>query len=90
MRWNGPDEKLYANVSGIAHFNNNRWDILNTDAIIGNVVHLYKNKSDGKIYLRVATATNHIDSTLIYEYTQSKYDLLYGNIGQKGFRLILV
>ena len=84
----GPDDKDYANFSVIAHFTNNEWDMLNTDSLIGNVVHLYKNKPDNKIYLRLTKigGTEFIDSTIVYEYNQGKYTELYGNIESIGLQ----
>ena len=40
------------NNSVITHFNDNIWTSFDTDNIIGIVERLYKNKTDGKIYLR--------------------------------------
>ena len=46
----GPDHKLLANVSIIAHRNHIGWRMLDADNLIGNVVRLYKNKPDNKFY----------------------------------------
>lgn len=81
-----PDEHTVFNKSVIAHFNNNSWTMLNTGNLIGNVVHLYKNALDNKIYLRltkIGDATS-LDSTIIYELNDGKYYNLYGNIWTKG------
>ena len=84
----GPDDKGYFNKTVIAHFNNNKWDMQDTDSLIGIVEHLYKNKSDNKIYLRLTKigGTEFIDSTIIYEYTQGKYTELYSNIESIGLK----
>ena len=83
---NGPDEKGYANVSVIAHFFNNKWEVLNTDELKGDVVHLYKNRSDSRIYFRLTKigGTEYVDSTIIYEYTQEKYNKIYSSVEDKG------
>jgi len=85
---NGPDENLLANYSIITHLNNNSWTILNTDNLIGNVVHLYKNSPDGKIYFRLTKngGIEHIDSTLIYEKIKNNYHKIYGDIETKGLK----
>lgn len=50
----GPDNELYANHSVIAHFVNNNWEIFDTDALIGNVIHFYVNPPDQKKYFRLS------------------------------------
>jgi hypothetical protein len=85
---NGPDENLYANVSVIAHYINNKWVMQNTDALTGDVVHLYKNKLDNKIYFRLTKIGGivHVDSTIIYEYANEKYYRVYSSTETKGFQ----
>jgi hypothetical protein len=76
---NGPDKNLYANYSVISHFKNNKWEMINTGDLIGDVVHLYKNYIDEKIYLQVIKigGTEFHDSTLIYEYNGISYNNIY-------------
>ena len=83
-----PDTSGGFNNSVISHYANGKWSMLNTDALRGNVVHLYKNKSDNKIYFRLTKigGIQHIDSTIIYEYNGSKYSKLYSSIEAKGFQ----
>jgi hypothetical protein len=85
---NGPDENLYANISVIAHYINNKWIMHNTDALIGDVVHLYKNEPDNKIYFRLTKIGGivHIDSTIIYEYAKEKYLKVYSSIETQGLQ----
>lgn len=85
---NGPDENLYANHSVITHYNNNKWTMLNTDELKGDVVHLYKNKLDNKIYFRLTKigGIEHIDSTIIYEYIQGRYERIYSSSETKGLQ----
>ncbi len=81
-----PDDRLLANNSVIAHYTTKQWSLLDTDGLVGIVERFYKNKTDGKFYLR----TNRIgggeflDSNLIYEYNQEKYTKIYGSIWTKG------
>ncbi len=85
---NGPNENLYANVSVIAHYQNDKWEMVDTQNLIGNIVHLYKNKSDGKIYLRLTHigGAESSDSTKIYEYIAGKFNLLYCSLETKGLQ----
>lgn len=85
---NAPDENLYANASVIAHYFNNNWIIFNSDQLKGNVVHLYKNEPDNRIYFRLTKIGGivHIDSTVIYEYTQGNYKRIYGSLEVKGLQ----
>jgi hypothetical protein len=81
-----PDANGGYNNSVIAHFQNSKWTMLNTDDIIGNVGNLYKNKLDGRIYLntyRIGSG-EYFDSTLIYEYSQGTYKQLYSSVWIKG------
>jgi hypothetical protein len=80
-----PDEYGFNN-SVIAHYLNGKWVMLNTEGLYGIVTDLYKNFSDNKIYLIVNGGTNLTDSTKIYELTEGKYQLLYGNIWTKGLQ----
>lgn len=84
----GPDEEGFFNVSCIAHCYNNHCIKLNTDSLKGDVVRLYKNKTDNKIYFRLTKIGGiaHTDSTIIYEYTNGQYKKLYSNIETKGLR----
>ena len=84
----GPDNKGYFNNSVIAHFTNNEWEILNTDEIKGDVVHLYKNQTDSKTYLRLTRigGGEFADSTIIYEYTLGKYNELYSSVQAIGIQ----
>jgi len=84
----GPDKNHLANNSIIAHYTNGDWTMLNTDIIQGNVAHLYKNKSDNKIYFRLTKVggIQHIDSTIIYEYTGTSYTKLYSSIETHGLQ----
>jgi len=84
----GPDNRGYFNQSIIVHFTNKNWNILNTNGLIGDVVHLYKNSPDNKIYLRLTKigGTESVDSTIIYEYTKGKYNRLYSSEYTKGLQ----
>jgi hypothetical protein len=84
----GPDDDGYFNSSIIAHYTNNMWTILNTDSLKGDVVHLYKNEPDNKIYFRLTKIGGivHIDSTIIYEYTQGNYKRIYSSLEVKGLQ----
>jgi hypothetical protein len=75
-----PDSAGLGNNSVIAYYKNNNWSMLNTDRLKGIVEHLYKNKSDGKIYLQVIKFSNTYDTTFIYEYTQEKFTKLYTSV----------
>ena len=79
------DENGYANNAVIAHFYNNKWEMLNTDGLFGIVEHLYKGL-DNKIYLQVIGGKNYNDSTKIYEYSGGKYINLYSNIWTQGLQ----
>lgn len=70
----------------IAHYSNDSWTMLNTDAIKGLVEHLYINYPDNRKYLQVIKMGNgeYPDSTLIYEYTQERFIRLYGSVWAKG------
>lgn len=81
-----PDENGYATNGVIAHFNNSKWDMLNTSEIYGIVEHLYKNLSDNKIYLQVIGGREFTDSTHIYEYVNNEYHKLYSNIWTQGLQ----
>lgn len=81
-----PDENGYATNGVIAHFNNGKWNMLNTNALYGIVEHLYKNFSDNKIYLQVIGGREFTDSTHIYEFANGKYYKLYGNIWTQGLQ----
>ena len=78
----GPDSEHFFNVSVIAHYANNHWNMLNTDSLKGNVVHFYKNKPDNKTYLRL-TKIGYNDTTIIYEYNQGIYTRLYSILWTK-------
>ncbi|MCA2004206.1 MAG: hypothetical protein LDL01_00290 [Ignavibacterium sp.] len=84
----GPDEEGYFNISVIAHYVNNKWAMINTDPLKGNVVHLYKNEPDNRIYFRLTKIGGivHIDSTIIYEYTQGNYKRIYASLEVKGLQ----
>jgi len=84
----GPDNKLYANHSVITHFTDNKWEILDTKALKGNVVHFYINNSDQKKYFRLVKIGGiiHPDSTIIYEYDQVNFKKLYSSVETKGMQ----
>jgi len=77
------DTNGLANESVIVHLAKGKWEIINTDGLKGIVENLYKNNTDGKVYLRVIKYGGlvSIDSTNIYEYTQEKFNKIY-NSGQ--------
>ena len=77
------DEQGLANNSVIAHFTNNKWNMLNTEGLKGIVEHLYKNSPDNKIYMQVIKYSNTFDTTFIYEYNQGNYTKLYSTIWDK-------
>jgi hypothetical protein len=81
-----PDESGNASNAVIAHYSNNKWEILNSDKLFGIAEHLYKNIYDQKIYLQVIGGRNNIDSTHIYEYSQGRYYKLYSNIWLQGLQ----
>ena len=80
------DNKGTPNNSVIAHFINNEWVMLNTDSIKGLVAHLYKDKIGNQIYMQVINMGEgeYYDSTIIYEYSQGKYNKLYSSIWTRG------
>jgi len=82
------DDKGLANNSVIAHLNNNKWTMLNTDGLVGIVEQLYNNRSDNKIYIQVIKFSNTFDSTFIYEYNQGNYTKLYSTIWDKYWATI--
>ncbi len=78
------------NNSVIAHFLNNKWEVLNTSSVFGLVAHLYEDLKIGRVYFQALKTGNgkYNDSTLIYEHHQGKYNKLYGSIwtgGQQAF-----
>ncbi|TAL62687.1 MAG: hypothetical protein EPN88_13060 [Bacteroidetes bacterium] len=83
-----PDEQGLANKSVIAHYNKGDWTILNTEKLSGVVEHLYKNQSDNKIYLQLIKVGGlvHVDSTIIYEYKQEKFENIYSSLEIKGLQ----
>jgi hypothetical protein len=81
-----PEENGGYNMSVIAHFYNGNWNMLNTNELYGIVTRMYKNFPDNKIYLQVIGGRNLTDSTHIYEYVNSEYQKLYGNIWTKGLQ----
>jgi len=76
-----PDEDLYSNNGVIAHFVNNNWSMLNTNELLGKgiVEDFYKNKTDGKIYLRSLqwNKGNSFDSMLVFEYSNGNFNKIY-------------
>lgn len=81
-----PDTEGYLNNSVIAHFSDGSWNLLNTNGLFGIIGHLYRNKPDNKIYLRIIGGRNYTDSTHIYEYTNGQYNRLYSNIWTQGLQ----
>jgi len=84
----GPDDKGYFNSSIITHYTNSKWDMLNTDVLKGDVVRLYKNRPDNKIYFLLIEigGAEYSDSTIIYEYTTEKYIKLYSSMEVQGLQ----
>lgn len=84
----GPGEMGYYNKSVIVHFENNQWNFLNTNNLIGNVVNLYQNKSNKRIYIQLIRigGIEHVDSTIIYEKTNNGYNKIYSSVESKGFQ----
>jgi hypothetical protein len=86
-----PDTIVRAyNISVIAHYHDNKWEILNTAPIFGMIARLYENVSDGKVYFQALKMGGaiHPDSTIIYEYSQKKYKKLYSSVwtwGEQAF-----
>jgi len=82
-----PDEYGFNN-SVIAHFSNNEWEMLSTEGLYGIVEHLYKNSADDNIYLQVINigGGRYVDSTLIFEYSQEKYNKIYSSVWSKGLQ----
>jgi len=78
-----PDSAGLGNNRVIANYKNHNWSMFNTDRLKGIVEHLYKNKTDGKIYLQVIKFSNTYDTTFIYEYNQGKYTKLYTSVWDK-------
>ena len=60
----------------------------NTEVLTGNLVHLYKNKPDNKIYFRLTKIGGiiHVDSTIIYEFANGQYYKLYSSIETRGLQ----
>ncbi len=81
-----PDEEGYTNNSVIAHFSNNKWEMINTDSLYGIVERIYRNPSDNKIYIQVVGGHNYSDSTTIWEYDKGYYHKLYSNIWVQGLQ----
>jgi hypothetical protein len=79
-----PDVDGNIKISSIAHFENGKWGIMNTDALYGNVTRLYENNLDNRIYIKVIDGKNYRDSTSLYEYVEGKYNPLYRNSWTKG------
>jgi hypothetical protein len=77
-----PDSTGGFNNSVIAHYENSKWTMINTDNIIGIVGNLYKNKYDNNIYLNTYRIGNgqYYDSTLIFEYKQGTFKQLYSSV----------
>lgn len=84
----GPDDELFANHCVITHFDNNKWEIFDTDILKGNVVHFYTNKHDKKNYFRLTKIGGivHSDSTIIYEYENKKFTKLYSSVAVHGLQ----
>ncbi len=57
-----PDENGYFNNSVIAHYTNNKWEMLNTDSLYGLVSCLYRNPMNNKIYILTIGGHNYTDS----------------------------
>jgi hypothetical protein len=76
-----------ANGSVIAHYSDNKWNMVNTNGLSGSVVHLYKDKSDN-VYMQVIKigGTTSLDSSYIYEYNGVNYSKIYGNIWTLGLQ----
>lgn len=83
-----PDSTGYNNNSVIAHLTSGRWSILNTDGIRGIIEQLYVNYIDGKTYMQSYRigGGQYPDSSLIYEYSQGKYNELYSSILAQGYQ----
>lgn len=75
------DSNGLANNSVIAHYQNNKWSILNIGEIRGIVEHLFLNRIDGKIYFQVIKGSlTHPDSTILYEYNYLNFNKIYSGV----------
>ncbi|PIP76829.1 MAG: hypothetical protein COW85_12150 [Ignavibacteria bacterium CG22_combo_CG10-13_8_21_14_all_37_15] len=76
-----PDKDFYSNNCVLVQCVNNNWTMLNTNGIQGKgiVEDFYKNKTDGKIYLRSLqwNKGNSFDSMLVFEYSNSNFSKIY-------------
>lgn len=70
----------------MAQHNDSKWTLLNTDLLVGVVVHFYTNKSDNRNYFRLTKigGTAFPDSTIIYEYRNNNYIRLYTSLYARG------
>jgi hypothetical protein len=77
----GTDSLGYFNNSLIGNNVNGEWELINVGPLIGDVVHLYKNKPDNKIYFRLTKicGPSARDSTIIYELNENKYIRIYSS-----------
>ena len=80
------DNEAYANNSVIAHYSNNKWEMLNTDSLYGIVERIFRNPKDNKVYILAIGGHNYTDSTTIWEYDKGKYQKLYSNIWLHGLQ----
>lgn len=79
------------NNSVIAHYYNNKMEVLNTSSVSGAVVQLYEDYNSNRIYFNTTQTGNgkFYDSTLVYEYYQGKFSKLYGSIWTGGEQAFL-
>ena len=80
------DENGYANNSIIAHYSNNKWEIINTDSLYGIIEGLYRNPKDNNYYIRAVSLHSYADSTTLWEYSNGNYHKLYSNIWTQGLQ----
>ena len=83
-----PDSSGYNNNSVIAHFTNGQWSMLNTDGLKGLIAYLYVNNIEMKMYVQSYRfgGGQYPDSSLIYEYSQGKYNELYSGVWTQGYQ----
>ena len=81
-----PEKNGYLNNSVIAHYVNNKWEILNTDSLYGLVSRIFRNPVDNKVYILTIGGHNYTDSTTIWVYDQGNYHKLYSNIWVQGLQ----
>lgn len=81
----GADSNGNYNVPFVAHYLNGEWTILDMQGLIGLVSQLYR--VDDKLYLRLIKIGGvvSVDSTLLYEYSDQKFKVLFRSKWAQGY-----